>query len=53
MSQSEKTYRVYVTLYHGFTVEAENEEEARKKAADVLWDDHLKDCIIDIEEDIS
>ena len=37
-----KKYKVRVTVYHGFEVEADNEEDAR--------DEHVKDCIIDIEE---
>lgn len=45
-----RKYKVKVTLYHGFEVEAETEEDAREEANHVQWDDHLKDAIIDIEE---
>lgn len=48
----EKTYRVNVTVYHSFTVEAENEEQAHEIASyDVVWDDHIKDCHMTIEDD--
>ena len=46
-----KSYRVFVTVYHSFTVEATSEEHARQEASDVIWDDHIKDCQIDVEED--
>ena len=46
-----RKYKVLVTVYHSFTVEAETPEEAREEANNVIWDDHIKDCIIDIEED--
>lgn len=48
--QDEKTYTVRVTVYHQFTVEADSPEEAREEAGEVIWDDYIKDCIIDIEE---
>jgi len=44
-----KSYRVFVTVYHSFTVEATSEEHARQEASDVIWDDHIKDCQIDVE----
>ena len=46
-----KNYRVRVTVYHGFTVEADSPEKAREKASEEPWNDHIKDCIIDIEEE--
>ena len=46
-----KNYRVRVTVYHGFTVEADSPEKAREEASEVIWDDHIKDWIIDIEEE--
>ena len=50
--QTEKTYRVYVAVYHSFTVTAKDEEEAHDIASyDVLWDDHITDCNITIEEE--
>jgi hypothetical protein len=48
--QPTKEYSVRVTLYHKFTVEAASQEEATEIACQELWDDHVKDCIIDIEE---
>jgi len=48
----EKTYRVHVAVYHSFTVDAENEERAHEIASyDVIWDDHITDCSIIIEEE--
>lgn len=47
----EKTYRVHVAVYHSFTVDAESEEQAHEIASnDVIWDDHIVDCNIVIEE---
>ena len=48
-----KNFKVYVTVYHSIDgIEATSEEEAREKAAtDYIWDDHIKDVIIDVEED--
>ena len=43
-------YKVKVTVYHGFEVEADHEEDAREAAVQEPWDEHVKDCIIDIEE---
>ena len=48
---TEKTYSVRVTVYHGFTVKANSPEKAREEAEYVIWDDHVKDCIIDVEEE--
>ena len=50
-SQPEKEYRVRVAVYHSFTVRARNKDEAHRIASDdVIWDDHIADCNIDIEE---
>ena len=47
-----KTYRVYVSLYHSFTVEAESKERAEEIATyEVCWDSHVKDCSVVIEGD--
>lgn len=48
--QPTKEYSVRITVYHQFTVEADSEEQALDMANDLIWDDHIKDCIIDIEE---
>ena len=45
-----KKYKVKVTVYHGFEVEADNEEDARETAIQKTRDDHVKACTIDIEE---
>ena len=48
----EKTYWVYVVVYHSFTVTAKDAEEAHIIASeDVIWDDHITDCKIEIEEE--
>ena len=45
-----KTFKIKVTVYHSFDIEAANEEEAREEAKEIIWDDHIKDVIIDVEE---
>ena len=45
-----KNYKAKITVYHSFDIEAANEEEAREEAKEVIWDDHIKDVIIDVEE---
>ena len=48
----EKEYRVYVKVYHSFTVEADSLEKAHEIASqDVIWDDHIIDCDIEITEE--
>lgn len=36
-----ETYKVQIIVTHSFDVEAANEEEARKEAKEVIWDDHI------------
>jgi len=43
-------FKVYVTVYHRIDIEASNEEEAKELAKEEIWDDHIKDVIIDVEE---
>ena len=43
-------YKVYVTVYHRIDVEASNKEEAKELAKGEIWDDHIKDVIMDVEE---
>ena len=44
-------FKVYVTVYHRIDgIEADNAEEAREIAIEEIWDDHVKDVIIDVEE---
>ena len=48
----EKEYRVHVAVYHSFTVHAQDEYEAHTVASeDVIWDDHIIDCNIVIEQE--
>ena len=42
-------FKVYVTVYHRIDIEASNKEEAKELAKDEIWDDHIKDVIIDVE----
>ena len=43
-------FKVYVTVYHRIDVEANNVEEAKELAKEEIWDDHIKDVIIDVED---
>ncbi len=43
-------FKVYVTVYHRIDVEANNAEEAKELAKEEIWDDHIKDVIIDVED---
>lgn len=44
-------FKVYVTVYHRIDgIEANSAEEAKELAKEELWDDHVKDVIIDVEE---
>tara|TARA_R100001591_G_scaffold56923_2_gene66496 strand:- start:473 stop:631 length:159 start_codon:yes stop_codon:yes gene_type:complete len=43
-------FKVYVTVYHRIDVDASNKEEAKELAKEEIWDDHIKDVIIDVEE---
>ena len=42
-------FKVYVTVYHRIDIEANNAEEAKELAKEEIWDDHIKDVIIDVE----
>ncbi len=43
-------FKVYVTVYHRIDVEANSAEEAKELAKEEIWDDHIKDVIMDVEE---
>ena len=43
-------FKVYVTVYHRIDVEANSAEEAKELAKEEIWDDHIKDVIIDVED---
>ena len=45
-----KNFRVYITVYHAIDVEAESKSEALNQAEQEIWDDHIKDIVIDVEE---
>ena len=45
-----KNYSIRVAVYHDFEVEAYSPEEAEKEAHEVVWDDHIRDYVIDVEE---
>jgi hypothetical protein len=47
-----KSYTVYVTVYHRIDdVEADSPEEAEELAtSDYIWDEHMKYCHIEAEE---
>ena len=42
-------FKVYVTVYHRIDVEANSAEEAKELAKEEIWDDHIKDVIIDAQ----
>ena len=43
-------YKVRITVYHQIDVEADSQADALEQAEDLIWDDHIKDVIIDVEE---
>ena len=43
-------YNVRITVYHQIDVEADSQADALEQAEDLIWDDHIKDVIIDVEE---
>ena len=45
-------YKAYITVYHCIQdIEADSVSEAREYVSDgTIWDDHIRDVIIDIEE---
>ena len=47
-----RKFKVYVTVYHMIDdIEANSADEAKELASsDYIWDDHIKDVIIDVEE---
>lgn len=45
-----KNYSIRVVVYHDFNVEAHSPEAAEEKAHEVIWDDHFRDYVIDVEE---
>ncbi len=46
-----RKFKVYVTVYHMIDdIEANSMNEAQELAKEEIWDDHIKDVIIDVEE---
>lgn len=46
-----KSYKAYVTVHHVIEIEAENESDAHEEAINgTIWDDHIKEVTVDIEE---
>jgi hypothetical protein len=47
-----RKFKAYVIVYHLIDdIEANSMNEAQEKASnDYIWDDHIKDVIIDVEE---
>ena len=45
-----KSYKVYITVYHVIDIDASNRADALEQAEQEIWDDHIKDVIIDVEE---
>jgi len=44
-------FKVYVTVHHRIDgIEADNAEGAREIATEEIWDDHIKEVVIDVEE---
>lgn len=47
-----KEYEARVTIYYKLpTIKAYDKEEALEKAKEIYWEDHVQNCIIDIDED--
>ena len=45
-----KRWTAYVTVYHKFEVEGDTEEDAHEDAIHTIWDDHVREVEINIEE---
>ncbi len=47
-----RKFKAYVIVYHLIDdIEANSADEAKELASsDYIWDDHIKDVIIDVEE---
>jgi hypothetical protein len=43
-------YSVRITVYHRIDVEADSQADALEQAEGLIWDDHIKDVIINAEE---
>jgi hypothetical protein len=45
-----KRWTAYVAVYHKFEVEGDTEEDAHEDAIHTIWDDHVREVEINIEE---
>jgi hypothetical protein len=45
-----KRWTAYVTVYHKFEVEGDTWDEAHDDATHTIWDDHIKEVEINLEE---
>jgi hypothetical protein len=46
-----KKFNVYITVYHCIrNIEARDKDHAKELSKEEIWDDHIKDAIIDVEE---
>jgi len=43
-------YKVQITVCHQIDVDADSQADALEQAEDLIWDDHITDLIIDVEE---
>ena len=46
-----KQWTAYVTVYHKFEVEGDTWDDAHEDAIHTIWDDHVKDVELILEED--
>lgn len=45
-----KSYKVHITVRHAIDIIAANKANALNEAENEIWDDHIKEVIIDVEE---
>ena len=45
-----KSYQVHITVRHVIDVEAPSKAFALNEAQNTIWDDHIKEVVIDVEE---
>ena len=46
----DKTWTAYVTVYHKFDVEGDTWDDAHADAVNTIWDDHMQEVEIILEE---
>jgi len=45
-----RAYEVHITVRHVIKIIAANKADALNEAENEVWDDHIKEVIIDVEE---